>query len=112
MGVGILWLDLDDIFELDQRFVVLAFVKVCDGALAMLSLLGFGGLRAAAEGEDERQPDGDYGDRVARTHSPNLLLNPGCQDPLPCGRAGSLAMQRKEGVGNESRMAYLKCAQG
>ena len=40
--------------KLDHGFLVLPFVKVCDGALAMLSLLGFGGLRAAAEGEDER----------------------------------------------------------
>src|SRR2546425_10522502 len=54
MSVSVLRIELDDIFKLDYGFVVLAFVKVCDGALAMLSLLGFGGLRAAAEGEDER----------------------------------------------------------
>ena len=95
MSVSVLRIDLDDIFKLDHGFVVLRVLEIVDPSLHVFCLLGFGGLRAASEGEDERKADGDYADRVARSHSPNLLLNLGFQDPLPCHWAEPLAMPRK-----------------
>ena len=75
MSVRVLRVDLDDIFKLDHGFLVLRVLEIVDPSLHVFRLFGFGGLRAASEGEDEREADGDYADRVARTHSPNLLPN-------------------------------------